>query len=652
MQNKECNKRGSYSFSKSNKILSSIGDIYKPNISRNNSSDKAHIIKQKLDNFNKAYTPICQKLYPLIIKQNIYERSKKFSYFCLACNIHLLDKDKNEHKEHSIISLKEIEIMDKDIINLENMIKNKMDNLFKSISQEKADNQEVKLQIKNEILKLKNEFENFTHSVIEQYKYNKYNFYNLFNFYYLYRLKDDIKNVKNDLLRKFFSVHGFKKLSHSISYFVESRKKLWLLRNLINYKKYQINQAKLKLREKAYKFETLGALLKDEGFDDSIINKMYEIIKEVKENEHEDIKDKIFIFMIKSIDIFKKNPEKFLKELDIILKQVKINFKQMVEEVVGDTEDVKKFKQQKNSSSYVENNGKNNKIIHNYNENVQNNIYNNEQKNNIIKKGKKSGNKDNKKPKKSDLYNNFKVKEYEPSNQSFSLDISYKFIVNNNNNNYSEYDTNYTSKNNIYSKKVEENQIIDSDSGNEDDVSGKPKKIDLLKCLSNVNKNKEIKYTTNIDTSNIISAYNNNNNVKKIKYDEVYENNKIEEKTVINYHHEKCEKSPEKKDQKSNEFNENDILRKELNKKDNSVQQNDKLYTSNYKLDVQKVNNNNNQRIVSNNESIVKNSDIKVNNEIDIYDKKIIQNKDENIEIKYNQKNENNDNKEKKKNAN
>ena len=72
---------------------------------------------------------------------------------------------------------------------------------------------------------MKNEFENFSHSVTEQHKNNKYNFYNFFNFYYLYRLKDDIKNVKNDLLRKFFSVYSFKKLCHSISYFLESKKK-------------------------------------------------------------------------------------------------------------------------------------------------------------------------------------------------------------------------------------------------------------------------------------------------------------------------------------------------------------------------------------------------------------------------------------------
>ena len=150
MKNIEWNKRGSHSFSKRNKILSSFGHIVKRNISRNNSSDKAHTFKQKFCNVNKAYTPICQKFYPLIIKQNVYESSKKFSYFCLTCNIHLLDKGKSEHKEHSIINLKDIEIMDEDMISMEKMIQYKMDNLFNSLSQEKADNPEVKLQKKNE----------------------------------------------------------------------------------------------------------------------------------------------------------------------------------------------------------------------------------------------------------------------------------------------------------------------------------------------------------------------------------------------------------------------------------------------------------------------------------------------------------------------
>ena len=508
MQNIEWNKRRSHSFSKRNKILSSIGDFGKPIISRNNSSDKAHIIKQKFSNFNKAYTPICQKFYPLIIKQNVYESSKKFSYFCLTCIIHLLDKGKSEHKEHSIISLKEIEIMDEDMISLEKMIQYKMDNLFKSLSQEKVDNPEVKLQIKNEILKLKNEFENFAHSVIEQYKYNKYNFYNFFNFYYLYRLKDDIKNVKYDLLRKFFSVHSFKKLSHSISYLLESKKKIWLLKNLIKYKKYQIKITKLELRKKAYNFETLGILLKDEGFDVSIINKMNEIIKEVKDHKGKDVMKKIFTFIIESIDIFKKNPKKFLKELDNILNQVKIDFKQMVKDVVGDTPDVRNFIKQENSSYYNENNDKNNKRVYNYKQNIQNNTYN-VHKSNIIKNGKKSGNKNNEKSKELELYNNFKVKEYDPRYQSVSLDISNIFKTQNNNNNYYETDRNYTSKNNIYSKRVEENQILDSENDDENDESGKPKKIDLLKCLSNVNKNNEIKYTINIKISNIINAYNN-----------------------------------------------------------------------------------------------------------------------------------------------
>ena len=78
----------------------------------------------------------------------------------------------------------------------------------------------------------------------------------------------------------------------------------------------------------------------------------------------------------------------------------------------------------------------------------------------------------------------------------------------------------------------------------------KTKKIDPISSLANDNKNNGIKYTINIDTSNIINANNNNNNIEKHKYNEVYENNKIEDKTFINYHHEKSEKNLKKRAKK------------------------------------------------------------------------------------------------------
>ena len=60
------------------------------------------------------------------------------------------------------------------------------------------------------------------------------------------------------------------------------------------------------------------------------------------------------------------------------------------------------------------------------------------------------------------------------------MDISNQFIANNNNKNYYyETDENFTSKNNTYSKRLEENYIIDSESADEDDKCGKLKKLTL-----------------------------------------------------------------------------------------------------------------------------------------------------------------------------
>ena len=68
---------------------------------------------------------------------------------------------------------------------------------------------------------------------------------------------------------------------------------------------------------------------------------MGEIITEAKNRD--DLKRKIFNIIVSAIDVFRNSPEKFLKELNIILKQVKINFKEMVKQNVGITEDVQKL---------------------------------------------------------------------------------------------------------------------------------------------------------------------------------------------------------------------------------------------------------------------------------------------------------------------
>ena len=109
---------------------------------------------------------------------------------------------------------------------------------------------------------------------------------------------------------------------------------------------------------------------------------MKEIITEVKDR---DIwKQKIFDFIIKSIDIFKTNKNKFIKVLNDILSQVKINFKEMVKKELGNTEEVRKFENQKDNSHYEVNNDQNNDYIYKEKEEKENNIVTKKSKINYI----------------------------------------------------------------------------------------------------------------------------------------------------------------------------------------------------------------------------------------------------------------------------
>jgi len=81
--------------------------------------------------------------------------------------------------------------------------------------------------------------------------------------------------------------------------------------------------------------------LQNEGFEENIVNKMKEIIKEVKNKDN--YKIKIFNFIIESVEAFKNDKYKFLKQLNTILEQVKVNFKEMVIQKVGYTKDVLNF---------------------------------------------------------------------------------------------------------------------------------------------------------------------------------------------------------------------------------------------------------------------------------------------------------------------
>ena len=290
-----------------------------------------------------VYTSICKNFYPLIMKVD-YEKIKKIcnrhyrmlSFYCFTCQIHFCIKCQSEHLGHSFISFDEIEVNEKDIVKEENLINKKISLLFKQKINKKTDKKTYEF-----FMKLKNEVIRFNYFIIDAYKRDKNNFYNFYNYYYLYKLKEDLKSDRNDLLKKFFGLHGFKMMINNLKFFYEKQKYKWLLKNLINYKKNEIKKEKLKKREETYEFNNLDILIQNEGFNEKIINKMKEIIIEVKNRD--DLKKKIFKFIISAIDVFKTSPDKFLQQLNTILEQVKINFKEMVRQNVGNTEDVEKY---------------------------------------------------------------------------------------------------------------------------------------------------------------------------------------------------------------------------------------------------------------------------------------------------------------------
>ena len=138
----------------------------------------------------------------------------------------------------------------------------------------------------------------------------------------------------------------------------------------------------------------------------------------------------------------------------------------------------------------------------------------------------------------------------------------------------------------------------------------------------------------NIDSSNIIKANNNNNRVEISSHTEVFENNYVEKTTIINHN-----KNDNKKYIEGNKIkkientgnNEEEILKKALNKK--NTENNMSLNTCNYKYNYEKVNNNNNQKVGSKTELSIKNCDIKITNEIN---PKIIKPNDIDIDINCN----------------
>ena len=316
------------------------------------------------------------------------------------------------------------------------------------------------------------------------------------------------------------------------------------------------------MRINNYSFENLDSYLKDEGYNEIIVQKMKEIIKAVKDKCF--LKQKIFNFIINVSDFFKDCPDKFIKELDIILNQVKLDFKEMVRKNVLDTEDVRNFIESENSSYYNQNNNRNNKVRSNYSskseidfvkKTVQTNYINqktentenNSDNNNIPKKGKKWDNNENKDnittdentiDKELELYDNFKIKSYEPSYQNYHLNISNTFIANNNNNNYIEENTSISSKNNTTYIKETNNYYETKANDNKKKVK---KKKNIFRTIDNVDKKNEKHVSIYIDSSNEIRANNGNNNEHISTSHTTFVNNTTEANVVNNYYSGNCQ---------------------------------------------------------------------------------------------------------------
>ena len=85
--------------------------------------------KEKEEGF-KAYTPICKKYYPLILKPvhnmayNICSKHLKIiSFFCLICESHYCIECKTNHIGHSFIKFDEIDVNEDELDKKENIIK-------------------------------------------------------------------------------------------------------------------------------------------------------------------------------------------------------------------------------------------------------------------------------------------------------------------------------------------------------------------------------------------------------------------------------------------------------------------------------------------------------------------------------------------------
>ena len=87
-----------------------------------------------------------------------------------------------------------------------------------------------------------------------------------------------------------------------------------------------------KRKKKKYNFNSLDILIKEQGFNPQIIDKMKKIINEIKDKE--DLKEKIFTFILRAIDLYKLDSSRFDHDLSEILEYLKKDFKNLVKNEV------------------------------------------------------------------------------------------------------------------------------------------------------------------------------------------------------------------------------------------------------------------------------------------------------------------------------
>ena len=421
-------------------------------------------------NFNYIYTQIIKKIYPLIINpdhnrnQTYYcSHKKNISFFCFECHSNFCVQCQSNHKEHSFQSLEEIKINVNILNEIESSIEERVDLLLKDLKTK------LNAKIYEKLMKYKEDIIKFNLYIIAKYKNEKNNFYNVYNVYYLF-MQEKIKS--NEMVKNFFSHYGFKIIVKALKFFYEKQKIRWLLKNLVSYRKtFLIEEEKLKERKKKYKFENLSDLLKKENFDIDTIKMMDNIIDK-GQNMANNFKTNIFNFIIRAIDIYKKYPDRLLNDLKSIFEQMKFDFKKLVKEKVGDTEDFKKFNALKDCSYYKENNSNNEYISEdNWNDELE-------------------------------LYNDYFINDYK---NTLILNISNSFIANNHNNKYVE-EYPFNSK----------------------------QRYDILSLMHNIDKTLEKKYSIFIMFNNTIKANNHDFKYYKIYLNRLERGNNTKNNNTFN----------------------------------------------------------------------------------------------------------------------